>query len=345
MQEFIIPRLPDTVKYAYIDSDPIAYQGAFAVQKARYKYMNIHTKQETLLFDNAKQGKLFLSQEQEKCELFGFDFTLEDWAREKIVVLGSESEAMKAADLALETWLKNVKGCEWKGFFTEKGEKKTKDIPGLEKRYQGNREGIISPVHLMTCRGHLMSREEMSMVRNGFEADAIVISRAEKKGKEGCLVSLDKDLRQAENTYVIDVSYDPPLITIADGNVGGVWECPIKSKPSKKQYKFNGVGFKWLCFQAVSGDMADHYGGIKGIGPRAVIKALEDCKTYHDCLDAVYAFYEAHGRFKYTSWDGQEMDLSPSEMMLQHFNLAYQERSPTDSFNFEKYSWSPNAKN
>ncbi len=340
MQEFIVPRLPDSVKYAFIDSDSIAYQGAFAVQKARYKYMNIHTREETLTFENAKQGKTYLAQEEEKCLLFGFEFNPADWAREKIVVLGSEEEALKAADTALNGWLKHVPGREWKGFFTEKGETKTKDLPGLEKRYQGNRDGVISPVHLMTCRNHLMSRDEMIMVKNGFEADAIVLSRAEKKGKEACVVSLDKDLRQAENTYIIDMSYDPPLITIADNNVGGVWECPLKSDPKKKKYKFNGCGFKWLCLQAVAGDMADHYGGIKGIGARTVISALEGCETYEQCLDAVYAFYDAHGRFKYVSWDGQDMDLSPAEMCLQHFNLAYQERSPTDSFTFEKYNWS-----
>lgn len=345
MEEFIVPKLPDSVKYAYIDSDSIAYQGAFAVQKSKYKYRNIITGEETLTFENAKQGKLYLAHEAEKAMLFDYEFVESDWIREKIVHLGTEEEAIKASDTALKTWLKNVPGREWQGFFTEKGETKTKDIPGLERRYQGNREGLISPVHLMVCREHLMSKPEMIMVKHGFEADAIVLSRAEKKGKTGCLVSLDKDLRQAENTYVIDVSYDPPLITIADGNVGGVWECPLKSDYKKKSFKFNGVGFKWLCFQAASGDYADHYGGLKGVGPRTIVETLKDCNTYKECLDAVYALYEPRGRFKYTSWDGQEMDLSPAEMLLQHFNLAYQERSPTDSFTFEKYDWSPNGEN
>lgn len=343
MQEFIVPKLPDSVKYAFIDSDPIAYAGAFAVQKARYKYQNSITGEETLLFENAKQGKVYLSQEQEKCELFGFDFNAADWIREKVVVMGTDEEAVKASDQALDKYLKNVKGCEWAGFFTEKGEKKNKDLPGLEKQYQGNRAGLVSPTFLALCRSHLMSKPEMSMVRNGFEADSIVIARSEKKGKAGVLLSLDKDLRQAENTYVMDMSYDPPLILIADNNVGGVWECHLKSDAAKKKFKFCGVGFKWLCFQAVAGDQADHYGGIKGIGARAVIKALEGCETYQQCLDAVYAFYVKHGAFKYTSWDGQDMELSPADMMLQHFNLAYQERSPSDSFNYEKYSWSPNA--
>lgn len=340
MQQFILPKLPDTVTHAFIDSDPIAYAGAFAVQKARYQYQNKITGQNSVLFPDAKSGKLWLTHQQEEAEIFGFEFNVGDWIREKVTETGTDAEATKAADQALQRYLKLVPGREWFGFFTEKGEKKNKDIPGLEKRYQGNRGNLVSPTFLMTCREHLMSKPEMSMVKNGFEADSIVIARAEKKGKAGVLLSLDKDLRQAENTYVIDMSYDPPLITIADNNVGGVWECPLKSKPAKKQWKFNGVGFLWLCYQAVAGDQADHYGGIKGVGSRTVLEALEGVTTYTEALDAVYALYEAHGRFKYTSWDGQEMDLSPAEAMLQHFNLAYQERSPTDKFTFEKYGWS-----
>lgn len=345
MQKFIIPKLPDTVTHAFIDSDSLAYIGAFGVQKARYQFNNVVTGEKSILFENAKRARQWMNHESEQAELFGYEFHPEQWVREKVIFLGTEDEAKEAADAALKGWLKHVRGLEWKGFFTEKGEKKTKDIPGLESRYQGNRHTMVSPVHLMVCREHLMSREEMTMVKGGFEADAIVISRAEKKGKNGCLVSLDKDLRQAENTYVIDMSYDPPLITIADNNVGGVWECPIKSNPAKKQFKFNGIGFKWLCLQAVSGDHSDGYLGIKGVGCRTVMNALENCETYKECLDAVYKFYEEHGQFDYTSWDGQKMSLTPAEMCLQHFNLAYQERSPTDKFTFEKYGWKPNAEN
>lgn len=344
MEQFIKTKLPETVKFAFIDADPIAYAGAFGVQKARYKYVNTVTKEETLLFDNAKQGKLRMAHEEEKCEMFGFEFKPDEWVREKVVDLGSEKDAFKATDEALKGYTKHVKGCEWQGFLTEKGAHKNKDIPGLPKRYQGNRDGLVSPVYLLACRKHLHDKPEVSMVKGGFEADSIVIARAEKKGKEGVLLSLDKDLRQAENTYVIDMSYEPPMILIADGNVGGVWQCPIKSNLAKKQYKYTGVGFKWLCYQAVAGDQADYYGGIKGVGSKTVLEALEGCETYHECLDAIYALYEAHGRFKYTSWDGQEMDLSPAEAMLQHFNLAYQERTKTDSFNFEKYGWKPNGK-
>lgn len=339
---FILNKLPEGITHAYIDSDTIAYEASFAVEKSHYQYTNKVTGEKSVTFPNAKAGKLWLSTQQEEAELFGYEFNPGDWEREKVVVLGTEEEAIKAVESTIKGWAKIVpKGAVWKGFLTEKGVQKTKDIGGLEKRYQGNREGVKSPTYLVRCREHLMSKEEFSMVKGGFEADAIVIAMAEKKGKKGMLISLDKDLRQAENTYVVDRSYEPPMILIADGNVGGVWECPIKSKPAKKQWKYTGVGFKWLCFQAVAGDAADGYGGIKGVGAKAVLAALEGKETYKECLDAIYALYAAHGRFKYISWDDEQMDLSPAEMMLQHFNLAYQERSPTDSFTFEKYDWTP----
>lgn len=342
MQEFIIAKLPESVKHAYIDADPLIYAGAFAVQKAKYQYTNVKTGEKSVMFEDARRGKQWLSQEEEKSLLFCLDeFTSADWEREKVVDLGTEDDARKATDLALKGYLKFVHGCEWRGFITQRDVLKTKDIPGLERRYQGNRDKLVSPVHHKVCRDHLLSKEEIKQVIGGFEADAIVIASAEKKGKEACLLSLDKDLRQAEGTYILDMSYTPPLILFTEkGTVGGVWECPVKSNIQKRSYKYTGVGFKWLCYQTVAGDQADHYGGIKGVGSKTVLEALEGCETYHQCLDAVYALYEAHGRFKYTSWDGQEVDLSPAEMMLQHFNLAYQERSPTDSFTFEKYNWS-----
>lgn len=336
MQEFIVPKLPDTVTHAFIDSDPLAYEGAFGVQKARYKYRNIVTGDETLLFENAKQGKLHLSHEEEKAELFGYEFDPKEWIREKVVVLGSEQDAINAAEAALKRYLKHVPNRVWQGFFTEKGVRKSKDVDGTEKRYQGNRDQLIAPVHHKLCRDHLLAKPEMKMVKGNFEADSIVIALAENKGLSGCLMSLDKDLKTAEKTYVIDMSYDPPLITIAHDGVGGLWVCPIKSKP--KVEKVTGVGFKWLCLQIAAGDSADGYHGIKGVGQKSVLAALQDCKTHKECLETLYkTFYEPHGDFEYTSWDNQEMRLTPAEMLLQHASLAYQERSPRDRFTFEKY--------
>lgn len=61
-------------------------------------------------------------------------------------------------------------------------------------------------------------------------------------------MSIDKDLRQAEGTYCIDMTYEKsPLIFIADNNVGDIWDCPIKSKP--KAAKTVGVGFKFCVIR------------------------------------------------------------------------------------------------
>ncbi|XAO54269.1 exonuclease [Yersinia phage vB_YenM_P778] len=344
---FICTKLPDSVTHAFIDSDTIAYEAAFAVEKSRYQYTNTETLEKTVTFASAADGKQWLKQQAETAEILCVEFNPDVWARETIKVLGTEEEAVKASDHALKGWLKHVKGLEWKGYFTERDVLKSKDIKGLEKRYQGNREKVRSPKFLVPCREHLLSKPEFSMVKGGFEADAIVIAKAEKGGKTACLMSLDKDLRQAENTYVIDRSYEPPMILIADNNAGGVWECPIKSKPAKKEYKYTGVGAKWLCFQAVAGDNADGYGGVKGVGAKAVLQVLAPCVTHKDCAEAIYKeFYEPRGVFKYESWDGQLMELSPAEMMEQHFNLAYQERSPTDCWTFDKWGMErPSASN
>ncbi|QFP93831.1 hypothetical protein [Pectobacterium phage Wc4-1] len=343
MQEFIVTKLPDTVTVAYVDSDSIAYQAAFAVQKSHYIFTNTVTGEKSVTFPNAKQAKGWLEHQAEEAELFGFEFNAKDWVREKVEITGTHEQAIEATKSALKGWLKNAPKREWHGFLTEKGTHKVKDVKGLEKRYQGNRSTLVSPTYLVPCRDYLHSLPEMQVVKNGFEADAIVIASAEKKGETACLIALDKDLRIAEGTYIIDISYEPAMITIARDGVGGLWVCPIKSKPAKKLVKFNGCGFKWLCYQAVSGDAADGFGGLKGVGGAAVIKALEGCKTHKDCLTAIYeTFYKPHGQFNYESWDGQDMSLTPLEMMKQHFSLPYMEKSAKDSFNFERYGWTPN---
>lgn len=343
MEKYTLKELPDEVTHVYIDSDSIAYKGACSVEKAHYKFVNKLTCEETQDFESAKDAKKWLEDQKFLAEELGLEFDQDEWERQSWKESRSEEEAIMATKQTLQEWLKLIKkGVKWEGHLTEKGVHKNKDKEGLEHRYQGDREGVVVPKHLMACRKWLLDKPEFHLLKGGFEADAIVIAKAEKKGKKGALMSLDKDLRQAEGTYCIDMAYPvkAPLIFIAEtGDVGDIWYCPIKSKGKVK--KVVGVGFKFLCYQAVAGDNADNYFGLKGAGDVAVLKALEGKTTYKECLDAIYELYAKKDKYEYISWDGQHITRTPLEMMHQHFDLAYQERSPKDAFSFDKYDWSP----
>lgn len=342
IEKYTLSKLPDEVKHIYIDSDSIAYIGACSVEKTRYKFINKITCEETEHFPDAKTAKKWIEDQTFLAEALCLDFDKDEWERQSWKESKDEAEAIMATKQTLQEWLKLVrKDQTWKGFLTEKGTLKNKDKKGLEDRYQGNREGVVSPKHLIACREWLLAKPEFSLIKGGFEADSIVIAMAERKGKKAALMSIDKDLRQAEGTYCVDMTYDikKPMIFIADNNVGDVWYCPVKSKGKSK--KITGVGFKFLCYQAVAGDTADTYYGLKGVGAVAVMKALEGKETYKDCLDAIYNLYAKKEEYKYISWDGVEQVRTPLELMWQHFDLAYQERSYTDEFSFDKYDWRP----
>ena len=98
-----------------------------------------------------------------------------------------------------------------------------------------------------------------------------------------------------------------------------------------------------MCYQAVAGDNADNYFGLKGAGKVAVMNALEGKETYKECLDAIYELYAKKDSYTYVSWDGQTITRTPLELMQQHFFLAYQERNKKDDFTFDKYGWTPNV--
>ncbi|AIW02364.1 exodeoxyribonuclease [Escherichia phage vB_EcoM-VpaE1] len=343
MEKYTLTKLPDSVTHVFIDSDSIAYKGACVVEKAKYKYVNKLTAEESEPFDNAKDAARWLADQRILVEELGLTFDEDEWERQTWKEAKSEKEAIMATQQVLQEWLKVVgKERTWVGYLTEKGVHKHKDIKGLEHQYQGNRKDAVTPTHLVACREYLLSRPEFKLILDGFEADSIVIAKAEKMGKKAALMSIDKDLRQAEGTYCIDMTYEKsPLIFIADNNVGEIWDCPIKSTPKAK--KTVGVGFKFLCYQAVAGDNADNYFGLKGVGKVTIMKALEGKTTYKECLDAIYELYAKKESYTYVSWDGQTITRTPLELMQQHFFLAYQERNKKDDFTFDKYGWTPNV--
>ena len=339
---YVVPKVPSSVKLLYIDSDPIAYHGACGVEKTTYNFVNKLSGDETQMFPDARTAKHWLKDQCEVAEILGTSFDPDEWERMSHKEVRSEGEAIKATKSTLNSWLKYAKGIPFKGYLTERGVTKTKDVEGLEDRYQGKR-GTIVPVHLEACRDYLLSCPEFHLLKGGFEADAACISGAEKRGKKGMLLSIDKDLRQAEGTYCMDMTYlktktkAPMIFYSGDDGVGEIWHCPIKSKPKLK--KLTGVGFKFLCYQAMAGDTSDGYYGLKGVGQETVLNLLADCRTHKECLDAMYRFYEARGDVTYQSWDGQTVTKTPLELMHQHLWLAYQERSPSDEFSFDKYDW------
>lgn len=324
--------VPSSITSAFVDGDPIAYAGACAAEKTFYQMINKHTGEKSEELKSAKEAAQFLSD----LDSLGYG-NPDDWERISYKKVNPVSTALALTKSVLNDYIRtagnNIKHFE--GYLTERGAHKNKDIEGIENRYQGNRANLETPTHLDACRDWLVT-QGFKVLKGGFEADAIVIAKAEKCGKTGLIMSIDKDLQQAEGTYMVNMKYDKDKrqfwIAHDKEGVGDLWYCPIKKK-------YIGMGFKWLMLQAMAGDRADGYLGLKGVGAKGAYDLIQTCKTKQECLELMLAFYKdkVGDQFTYKSWDGQDLTIPYHKLMEQHIWLAYQERSPKDEFKLSKY--------
>ena len=328
------------IKYAFLDLDSVAYIGACIAQKTRYKWVNSDTDEESEVFKCAKDAKVWMEGET----FFGSITEQNQWQRQSIVETLPEQDALHLTVKELANWVAATKRLTdnpdiiLKGYLTKSG-LKTKDIPGLERRYQQNRYADIEnwipspkPTHLTACRNHLLNLYGwIKLAPDGFEADAVVITLAEKKGKEAVIVSKDKDLRQAMGTYLIDMNPDAKFLKLEYLDPFG----EIVLDKGKSHTKLVGSGFKFLCAQAVMGDPSDGYLSLKKFGAVSAYNLLVDCATYEECLEALVRLYNERfpEGYTYTSWDKQTITVTANKLLVQHFQLAYQERGISDMSN------------
>lgn len=328
------------ITHAFLDLDSVAYIGACIAQKTRYKYINKNTQEETELFKSAKDAKVWMEGEI----FFGGITDESEWERVSVIDYLPEKDALFITQKELESWVGAAKRLTdnpnliLKGFLTKSG-LKTKDIPGIERRYQQNRYADIEnwipspkPRHLTACRNHLLNLYDwIQLAPEGFEADAVVIALAEKKRNKAVIVTKDKDLRQAMGTYLIDMNPDAKFLKLEYLDPFG----EILLEKNHRHSKLTGSGFKFLCAQAVMGDPSDGYLSLEKFGAVSAYNLLKDCTTYEECLEALIKLYNERfpNGYTYTSWDKQTVTVTANELLVQHFQLAYQERGKGDLSN------------
>lgn len=324
--------------FGFFDLDSAAYAGASAVQKDRYKWVNKITGEESIVFEKAKEAKAFMDEEV----MFGADE--EEWERIKFQEVGTLQEALKATEDAVNSFVKTFKklACKerplkYTGFLTRSGVSKNKDIKGLEDQYQFNRVGLEKPIYLEDCKNHILTVYDwVKLAASGYEADAPVIGFCERKGYDGVILSIDKDLKQAENVFFVDMNKDYSQRKLVKTTSLGYLDERLTASGQKVM---EGHGFKLLCYQAIVGDVSDGYKGLRGIGHTKGLALLKDCTSKEECVRVMLEVYKDKlgESYTYTSWDGVEQTRTPEELLDQHFKLAYQERSSTDMWDLYKH--------
>lgn len=358
----------------FVDGDPIAYAGAASAEKPVYIWKQYQDGEDEAIaesppFFKAAEAKQWIETEcwEETPEEAGWVRETEVQVKELSDAIDATKEVLKDYQKTMEKFCREGKTPKKVAYMTPSG-LKTKDVKGLEDQYQFNRIGKIKPVHLKAVREWLRTLPTFKMAKKGWEADTHVVGRAEMSGEDGCTLSIDKDISQGEGCWHINMNPASHLrkCKFSEG-IGSLWDEPnAKGKSNTK-----GDGFMFLVYQAVVGDTSDGYKGLQGVGDKAALKALQHCKTKVECIQEIEKLYikkakkgylckkliesnkkilEAEhesitplieepiaGKFKYLSWDGEVHVKTVHELMQQHFDLAYQERSPTDVFNLGDY--------
>jgi hypothetical protein len=333
------------ITHAYLDLDAVAYTGATIAEKNAYQWINEMHKQESELFLTAKSAALwFESLTEIQAE------SPEGWERITLPQIQPVEIAIKGVDYEMKKWVNSIKeltkneNIKLKGWLTSSGIK-TKDVEGLEHRYQNNRylekhpkwipKG--KPLYLSDCRSYVLQAYPwVSMSPVGIEADALVVSFAERKGEKAVIGFKDKDLKQVMGSHYIDMNENPQNRELVYSGIVG----SIKFKEKLRGDKLDANGFKLIAAQTILGDSSDGYKGIKGLGEVYVYNLLKDCETLEECCQALVECYKLKfpDGFSYKDWSGKKQTKSWEELLIQHMQLAYHERSAKDTSNpIERY--------
>ncbi len=277
----------------YVDGDPIVYAGATSAEKVVYKWIqkdgdNIVRESEE--FFKAKEAKLWI-----ESECWEDEPKDDGWERIKFVKDLGLQVAKDATDEVVKDYIKTGKkfcrkGKEpvFRGWLTESGQKE-KDVKGLEDKYQFNRLDTEKPKYHKEIREYILETYPwITMAKKGYEADTHVVGRAEMAGEDGCTLSIDKDIDQVEGSWHVNMNDSFPYRKCyLSTELGDIWQ----EKTHRGKDKTKGDGFKWLCYQAIVGDVSDGYKGLYGVGDKAAVKLLEPCKTKEECVKALESMY------------------------------------------------------
>lgn len=316
--------MPDqsSIKVNIIDADNMVYEAAFAAEPTKYKWIKrVDGKivEETEKFDSAKDAQQAF---QTIC-MWEDEENLDKWARVASKEVATETKALELAKHVVSRWKRIPeellgRKLQHVGYLTRSGTK-SKERDDLERKYQEGRDKIERPFHYEFVKSYIESLDWIKYHKQGYEADSAIITKAEKLGEQGLISSIDKDMRQAENTWFLNMhrNYRDKIEWLDSlGEVGEV--------------KDKGSGFKFVCYQTAAGDCADGYLGLPMFGHAAAKKVLDSCASKSECLEALLKLYEeVYGKeHTYSTWKGDVVTKSFSEMLDMHFNLAWQERKP-----------------
>lgn len=342
-----------------IDVDGIIFRVAAVAEQRTIKAINKSTmevellKTRTELYGRSKtkigSGSWLANRNIER-EVAGLEpYTKEDWDVEDVVTTTISLDRAKSYVTSYIDSIVKHCGCI-KKLLLIGGDTNFRDDLKLPSKYKGNRDDTLKPTYLKELRDWMLPQDDVE-VSDGIEADD-VLSIYMTKGyrdyiKTGVFSYIggtnDKDSRHTSGllfdwTKENNEFIRPYFLLIPDSSkdIGEVYL-------NKNGVKF--YGLKGLAYQLCVSDDSDNYSCYKFFdfkrgtyGNTQFYKDFATLETAQEILEQIKTHYKTlfPNGVKYTSWCGEEMDLSWQEWLELQFKCAYMRRNYNDTMTAEK---------
>ena len=263
---------------AIYDGDILAFRASAAIEKRTVKVTHISSNK-SKVFDTRTQFKDFLKDKGK--DYIKEDYTFEDLQEAEPIanclsILKNQIERINS-DLFVDEYIIGVGGKD-----------NFRDSLPLPKKYKGNREGGLKPVHLDAAKKYLIKYHN-AVVVNKHEVDDFLIYKGYEylaKGYTPIIVGIDKDSYSASGLSLYDFTKDVPEVELIP-SFGSLWDTGDK---------ITGRGFIWLCQQLLNGDSTDNFkpselAKVK-FGEKSAYKLLKDTTTQQEALSVVLEQYK-----------------------------------------------------
>ena len=313
----------------FVDGDLLAFPSASVAEERIYVAKDPYGKV-VAEFDGAKAYSAWL----QEMEIFGTDmqhgFTgdIEDLTRELEIRPKPFKEAQKAFKRTLDQWLSKCPDGDVTVYLAPmSGSTNFRHDVALRKPYKGNRKDSHKPIHLQALRDWAFSLPYTKRATK-FETDDIVTGMAHRHGRNGYLVQNEKDGFTCYNCWFL----------YPDHHNEPVWSDPnTLGYVERNGGKVIGLGRLFLMSQVLTGDVADGYSGLDGVG---VSKAVEILSPYNNAsvkhLPEVVRMVAQMYRKKYgDSYDyinkfGEPATASWFDFYVESVRLAYMLKNRKD---------------
>lgn len=300
-----------------LDGDSIAYRCSAAGEQRFIKVIHSPTGKEKVF----KHRTEFKQSMQEKGKEITEDYVIEDCQEPEPIAY-----VLNTIKNHIERIADEVKPDKIEIFAGEQFNFRL-DLP-LPKKYKGQRQNTIRPVHLKEAKSYLQHKfgAKEAIGKEVDDVQTIAAYNALKAGHEPVMYFYEKDQFQMDGITLLFDNDEFDYVTV-----------PSLGELRLEKNTVKGLGLKFLAYQWICSDPVDNYcaydlSSVK-FGPKSAYNVLNDCNSEKEVLEAVVMQFKKFypDPFMYKDWRGLDCNGDWDTMMKLYYKACRMMRSEEDN--------------